>query len=353
MSSFALYRLPLQQQAVIIEQTEGEPLELMACRELDNCQGFVVAPFVADAAHPILLIHPDHKTVCNIEQIKNNLGDATKKVLEAPCTQASAEGHQPSEYHYQHDFSLFHSHLKRGDFQKIVLSRCDELPRDNSTNPLQLFCNACQRYPRLFIALVYTPKSGLWLTATPEVLLEGEGHQWRTIALAGTMRANGQEEALWSRKNRDEQQIVATYIRNNLKDSQATDISEEGPRTVSAANLLHLRTDFFFKMGDDSKMGDLLQTLHPTPAVCGLPKQETLQFIVANEHTPRLYYSGFMGPLSVEYGTHIFVSLRCMQITASHYRLYAGGGLLPESNERQEWLETEAKLDTMRQCLCQ
>ncbi|MBP5339191.1 MAG: chorismate-binding protein [Prevotella sp.] len=350
MSSFALYRLPLQQQAVLIEQTEGEPLELMACQELNGHQGFVVSPFVANANLPILLIRPDHKTIMSIEDI----GEATITIpenQEASGSQAIISHHLSTD-NYRHDFALFHSHLVKGDFQKIVLSRCEELPRDNSLKPLQLFCNACRRYPRLFIALVYTPKSGLWLTATPEVLLESDGPKWRTIALAGTMRANGQEEVQWSTKNRNEQQIVAKYIKNCLK-QLATDIDEEGPRTVSAANLLHLRTDFTFNLGKSNKVGDLLQALHPTPAVCGLPKQEALQFIVANEHTPRLYYSGFMGPLSLDHTTHLFVSLRCMQITANHYRLYAGGGLLPESNEDQEWMETEAKLDTMRQCLCQ
>ena len=354
MSSFALYRLPLQQQALWIEQTEGLPTELTTCSELNGRQGFVVAPFVTSTEHPILLIRPDRMAICSTNNLTDGLGDAATTILKAeeaanhPWTGNSG---QTAEENYRRDFALFHKHLAGGDFQKIVLSRCEQLPRSHATSPLQLFSNACQRYPKLFIALVYTPKSGLWLTATPEVLLESDGPQWRTIALAGTMRANRQEEAIWSKKNRDEQQIVATYIKDCLQGLRATNISQEGPRTVSAANLLHLRTDFFFQMGDNGKVGDLLQALHPTPAVCGLPKQEALQFIVANEHTPRLYYSGFMGPLALDSATHLFVSLRCMQITSTHYRLYAGGGLLPESNEKQEWMETEAKLDTMRQCL--
>jgi len=162
---------------------------------------------------------------------------------------------------------------------------------------------------------------------------------------------NGEgEQVCWSTKNIQEQRYVATYIKECLEQF-SDEIREEGPRTVRAANLVHLRSDFSFTLYNKVRVGDVLQMLHPTPAVCGLPKQEAFRFIVEHEHSPRQYYSGFMGPLALDSATHLFVSLRCMQITSTHYRLYAGGGLLPESNEKQEWMETEAKLDTMRQCL--
>ena len=135
------------------------------------------------------------------------------------------------------------------------------------------------------------------------------------------------------------------------------DFHEEGPRTVRAANLVHLRSDFTFTLPDDGHIGNLLQVLHPTPAVCGLPKREAFRFIVSNEHSPRRYYSGFMGPLNLPTsGTHLYVSLRCMNIVGNRFYLYAGGGLLTSSTEHQEWQETEAKLQTMQQvlnCKCQ
>ena len=76
-----------------------------------------------------------------------------------------------------------------------------------------------------------------------------------------------------------------------------------------------------------------------------------LDFILSNERFPRQYYSGFVGPLLIEQSTHLYVSLRCMHICGSKYQLYAGGGLLPESIEEQEWQETEAKMKTMRSLL--
>ena len=193
------------------------------------------------------------------------------------------------------------------------------------------------------------------MTATPEILLDGNGHNWRTIALAGTMKLEGDqlngegENMTWSTKNIQEQRIVATYITECLE--QFTDnYVEEGPRTVRAANLVHLRSDFTFSLNDNDHIGNLLQALHPTPAVCGLPKFETFRFIMNNEHTPRRYYSGFIGPMGTE-ETHLYVSLRCMNIDGDVCHLYAGGGLLKDSILEQEWNETEAKLQTMLQLL--
>ena len=162
---------------------------------------------------------------------------------------------------------------------------------------------------------------------------------------------------------------MATYIAECLE-RFTDDFREEGPRTVRAANLVHLRSDFTFKLASNDCIGDLLQALHPTPAVCGIPKRDAFQFIIRNELTPRRYYSGFMGPLKTPSGspclggekaspkqgrlegsTHLYVSLRCMNIESDRYRLYAGGGLLKDSTEEQEWLETEAKLETMRRCI--
>jgi isochorismate synthase len=214
----------------------------------------------------------------------------------------------------------------------------------------------------MFISLVYTPQSGMWLMATPETLLEGGGNDWHTIALAGTMKLEGNDlsfdtpptkgkaslsDIAWTTKNIQEQRYVATYLMECLEQF-SHQIEEEGPYTTRAANLVHLRSDFNFVLDDTSKIGELIRALHPTPAVCGLPKRQTFDFICRNESEQRRYYSGFSGPFNPTEDTHLYVSLRCMQILEDHYRLYAGGGLLRDSVEEQEWEETEAKLETMK-----
>jgi len=350
MSAFAVYRLPYGQFATMVQQTDGEPVELSSCGELNGKRGYVVAPFEVTSQQPILLIRPDKIESRNVE-----CGMWNEKSFMAE-TQAGGNPTPHSTFHipqeYAIDFANFHSQLEQGTFRKIVLARCAEEELADSIPPMELFYHACDLYPRMFISLVCTEKGGCWLTATPEILLEGKGTDWRTIALAGTVRLEGEqlsgegETVNWSTKNIQEQRYVATYIAECLEQF-TSDFSEEGPFSVRAANLVHLRSDFTFTLPSNDRLGDLLHALYPTPAVCGLPKRETFHFITHNEHTPRLYYSGFQGWLGEE-ETHLYVSLRCMKIEDRRYYLYAGGGLLKDSTEEQEWQETEAKLETMR-----
>ena len=348
MSAFSIYRLPHEDYATLVQQTEGEPAEFLSCTELNGKQGFVVAPFEVTAQQPILLIRPDRVEKRKVES-GGQIHDLCGSQDHATC---------PLDSTYAIDFANYHAQLQADVFRKIVLARCTEEESEAPIDPMELFRRACELYPRMFISLVSTSKSGEWLIATPEILLEGKAHDWHTVALAGTMKLEGDslmgegEKVTWATKDIQEQRIVTTYIAECLEQFTG-DFREEGPRTVRAANLVHLRSDFTFTLPDGQHLGDLLHALHPTPAVCGLPKRETFNFIIRNEHTPRRYYSGFMGMLDPENGTHLYVSLRCMNIDGSHYHLYAGGGLLTDSTVSQEWLETEAKLETMRRVIRQ
>ena len=341
MQAYAIYRLPHEDHATIIRQKAGDPVELNSLIELNGKKGFVVAPFEVKGDQPVVVIEGE----------KENLEVRSKKL---EVREYSSANRSLSPY-YRVDFANYHSQLENGNFRKIVLARCADEEMPMGVEKMDLFYKACEMYPRLFIALVETPQTGCWLTATPEILLDGKAQDWRTIALAGTMKLegdqlNGEGETLtWSTKNIQEQRIVATYITECLEQFTG-DFREEGPRTVRAANLVHLRSDFTFKLADNDHIGDVLQALHPTPAVCGLPKREAFNFIVKNEHTPRRYYSGFMGPLNMD-DTHLYVSLRCMNIDGDKCHLYAGGGLLKDSTEEQEWQETEAKMETMKRLI--
>ena len=348
MSAYAIYRLPREDYATLVLQTEGEPAEFLSCTELNGKHGFVVAPFEITAQQPILLIRPDRVETRKVESV-GQVHDSCGSQCYAAC---------PPDSTYAIDFANYHAQLEAGIFRKIVLARCADEASETQIDPMELFHRACELYPRMFISLVSTSKSGVWLIATPEILLEGKEHDWHTVALAGTMKLEGDslmgegEKVTWATKDIQEQRIVTTYIAECLEQFTG-DFWEEGPRTVRAANLVHLRSDFTFTLPDGRHLGDLLHALHPTPAVCGLPKRETFNFIIQNEHTPRRYYSGFMGMLDPENSTHLYVTLRCMNIEGSHYHLYAGGGLLTDSTVSQEWLETEAKLETMRRVIRQ
>lgn len=351
MTAFAIYRLPRRQTCTCVMQ-EGKATEIPACSSLSDRKGFVFAPFDISTVNPILLIRPDKVMELLPEELNSN--DFSCSLLSGNFSQTLSD----PRMRYGFDFRSFYAHLTDGQFQKIVLSRRSDEAAEIK-DPIVLFQQACKLYPRMFVSLVSTPQSGTWLMATPEILLEQRDDHWITIALAGTMALKGEQLCFehrgdeehvgirWSQKDIQEQRYVTTYIMECLEHF-STQIHEDGPYTVRAADLVHLRSDFVFSLQDSSQIGSLLYRLFPTPAVCGLPKRETFSFIRQNERVPRRFYSGFSGPLMVNDETHLYISLRCMEIQQKGYSLYAGGGLLKDSVEQSEWEETEAKMGTMR-----
>ena len=382
--SFALYRLPFDHTVTLVAQTEGLPQTVSSFDGLNGKQGFVVAPFCVSEKQPILLIRPDVVRTCHQDD-RDVLAAFFHEIgFEVPDTLMPAAdiAHDKGRLEYSRIFMLFHGAVVERMFKKIVLARSAFYPFQSDAhdatdamceqaNPscslLDLFIKACRRYPRMFVSLTVTPLSGVWITASPEMLLSGRESCWKTVAIAGTMPCadnmvqpqdcTSQVQPLdccesyphisWSQKNMDEQRIVAAYIRQCL-DSFSSEVEEVGPKTVRAANLFHLKSEFMFSLNDTEYIGSLIQDLHPTPAVCGIPKKLAQQFINDNETYPRRFYSGFSGMLNYDCHTDLYVSLRCMSVENGGFRLYAGGGIMPDSDEQQEWLETEAKMQTMR-----
>lgn len=344
MTAFAYYRLPCEQHATYVAQHVGEPEILSSVAQLNGKEGFVIAPFQPSAECPVVLIHPDE--VRDFVPEAQCVDDAKggRRVQESPCTEA-----------YARDYECFHGQLERGVFRKIVLARKSTLHTRLSAEAF--FQKACRLYPRLFVALVYTEPSGMWLMATPEILLQGNGNAFHTMSLAGTQKApattipplstKAVEGLEWPQKDQEEQQYVTDYIEACIR-TFSDDYRLQGPYTMTAAHLCHLRTDIHFRLPCADVLGDVLEALYPTPAVCGIPKEPARRFILRHEHEPRRYYSGFVGMLSPRADTHLFVSLRCMRLLPGGIcELYAGGGLLKESEMEKEWRETEAKMQTM------
>ena len=333
-----------------VEQHNGSIRELYSFDQLAGEEGFVIAPFSTTTNCPIVVLHPDE---CSTHSIP------TLEKCELYLNQPN-NPHQRKAY--SEVFGKFHAALLNQQFSKLVLSRTEEhtlhITEDQAK---QLFLHACAKYPYLFVALINTPTTGIWLMATPETLIEQTEEGWKTMALAGTQKiekkcfcsVNTGESSqnlavVWQDKEQKEQQIVTDYIVECLKKVD-TKISVSKPHTVFSAELAHLRTDISFHLTNKTQLGKLLNSLHPTPAVCGLPQQEAKEFILKNEGYHRKYYSGFVGMMNVNnFKTHFFVTLRCLNIAQEHITFYAGGGLLAASKEENEWQETENKLRTMK-----
>ena len=147
----------------------------------------------------------------------------------------------------------------------------------------------------------------------------------------------------WDAKNRREQAYVAEFITRCLSDHGYAP-EADGPRPMRAGNVVHLCTDFAFPLRHTHRLGTLLAYLHPTPAVCGYPKEEAYRFIAGHEGLDRRYYAGFLGWLDPAGRTDLYVNLRCMEWGAGAVHFYAGGGIMPESEWRSEWNETALKM---------
>ncbi|MBQ9636406.1 MAG: chorismate-binding protein [Prevotella sp.] len=374
MGAFVCYKLPHASGYVRME-VSGDPEVLTDWSELRG-RGFVVAPFEPSADCPIVVFrttqhstptthhHPSTSQPLNFSTIStsqplNFSTISTSQPLNLSTSQPFPTHHPTptprggfpdvsERERYAADFARFHAELCGGGMEKLVLSRSSVVECVDDVDVMELFERACVLYEGQFVALFSSAQTGTWLMATPEFLLEGSGRDWRTMALAGTRRRGEPREA-WSEKECREQGLVTAYLTERIG-RLTKDFWVEGPHSVEAGHLLHLRTDIGFRLPAAVGVGRLVSLLHPTPAVCGLPADEAKRFILANESHARGYYSGFCGLLD-ERETRLWVSLRCMMISGRQCRLYAGGGLLAESDEQTEWEETVAKLETMLRVL--
>ena len=236
---------------------------------------------------------------------------------------------------------------------KVVVSRSAERSLPAHFAPAQAFAELCVRYPQAFVSLVAIPGVGTWLGASPEVLLSLDDHALTTMALAGTQR-RPEDKPLhavrWGRKETVEQEMVSAYIRDFFQQAGVQGLREQGPQTVAAGNVVHLQTLFQVDLPEAERLqlaNRVLSELHPTSAVCGMPKHKALSFILAHENYDRSFYSGFLGPVHIDDRSSLFVNLRCMQLDTHSANLYVGAGVTGDSDPEAEWRETEMKAETM------
>jgi isochorismate synthase len=169
------------------------------------------------------------------------------------------------------------------------------------------------------------------------------------MALAGTQKARGDnplKNAAWTQKEIEEQALVSRYIVNCFKKIRLREYQELGPKTTVAGGLLHLKSEFLVDMRATNfpQLGSvMLKLLHPTSAVCGMPKENALDFLDSEETFDRTYFSGFVGPVNLDGETDLFVNLRCARLENNEALLFAGAGITEDSVPEKEWEETELK----------
>lgn len=354
---FVVYRKPLQNEIHAFLQENNQ---FFTSDELSE-NGFIFAPF--DNRKKAILI-PENVS-------KKLIFEYEERNLKFEVQNHKFEEKNNNESRNRH-ISLVKkgiSALNSGEMEKVVLSRKEKVPLSGK-DPLELFQQLLENYESAFVYCWFHPKVGLWLGASPETLLKVKGNNFETMALAGTQKFEGKTEVEWGEKEKKEQKFVTDEILSNLK-LFASKISVSEVHSAKAGNLLHLKTDINGQISAEN-LKEVVFALHPTPAVCGLPKEEAKKFIFEEESYDREFYTGFLGEINLQkkvsrsgnrrnvenlaYAairktTSLFVNLRCMKIEEENAILYVGGGITQDSVPEDEWQETMNKAETMKKVL--
>lgn len=330
------YRLPGAEHFTVLSSSQA-PDVLTSFDDLHKRSGFLIAPFTPSPDCPAVMVRP--------ESVEHRTAETQRPLLSLHDIAAVPDIPE----RYRETFATFHSTVRSGRFDKLVLSaRLTRSCRLDNAQTGALFLAACRTYPDFMVALFSTPLTGTWLVASPEMLIDGSGDRWRTMALAGTMPFSERE---WSGKNRREQALVERFVRTTLE-GHAEHVTAQGPESRRAGHLQHLCTAFDFDMKRE-RLGALLSELHPTPAVSGLARDGALDFIRTHEGHERRYYSGFCGPTDPCGPTQLYVSLRCVAFDEEQGEatLWAGGGIMPDSRLEEEWTEAVQKMHTVNRLI--
>lgn len=337
---FVVYNKPNSNTVYGIFQNTNE---LYTSIDYFNRPGFVFAPFSSDNKTVFFPLTHSEKLTAIFTKKEMVLNKKTTSNLES------------KNFHVNMVSKAIEA-IEKEQFKKVVLSR-KELVNISNFEISKIYNKLLQIYPNAFVYVWYHPEIGLWFGATPETLLKINDNVFDTMALAGTQVYSKVEETKWTQKEIDEQLFVTNYIVKKIS-PYTNQIKISEVETVRAGSLLHLKTVIqgVLKVDENSdSLFSLVHLLHPTPAVCGLPKEAAKKFILENENYDRSYYTGFLGELNFDNQksneTNLFVNLRCMEIVESKAQIYIGGGITKESRVEAEWEETVAKSNVMKKVL--
>ena len=295
-------------------------------------KGFVVYPFVVTEQTPQLFIKQEYtlnKFPLNVE----------KREVEYPKENIEIEFEQ-----YEASAQKLISDMNEGKYQKAVLSRTIGIEVEARRQAAEWFVSLCNCYPQAYVYIFSVPEIATWIGATPEKLLEYNGGSVTTMALAATRRVDELRD--FTPKEEREQEIVTEYITDKFNSLELNiNIS---PRFVKTAGPVeHLCNIISATDVDNNTSQQLLNLLHPTPAVAGMPLNEAMIAIKEVEKRTRRYYSGYLGGVEENNTFSLFVNLRSMEIFPNRVQLYVGGGLTSQSQVEAEWNETEHKAQTL------
>lgn len=331
---FVVYKKPLANEISIqIQKNVNDNLT----SEFDN-NGFVFAPFDSNnASYFIPASESDLYTIpinkYDFQLIEANIANSpTDKTMHINKVQQCVE------------------FIKSGNAKKVVLSRKQFVEKEKIDFETQLdaYLKLIQLYPEAMVYWWFHPSTGVWMGATPERLLTLDQEDFQTMSLAGTQLYHN--NLVWKEKEKMEQELVTNYIQSRLE-TLIDDLKTGASFTKKAGHLAHICTEINGKIKSNKSLTEVINILHPTPAVCGTPKESAFQYILTHEGYDRKFYTGFLGAIQLDKKTELFVNLRCMEWVDNGINLYIGGGITEDSIAEKEWEETVNKSQVMAKVL--
>lgn len=235
--------------------------------------------------------------------------------------------------------------IDEGTMRKVVLARTSEVALDAEASAQAVLARLGARYPSCTrFALSF--EEGTFVGATPERLVAREGDVVTSEALAGSCARGDERALLASMKNREEHAFVVEAILGALAPLCQDVKAGDRPELRTLHDVVHLRTPITGRTRSAHVL-DLVEALHPTPAVGGVPRAEALAFIRAHEPTPRGYYAGPFGFFDARGEGAFVVALRSGLLSRAHATLHAGAGIVRGSSARSEWDETALKMGAL------
>ncbi|HEY8513080.1 MAG TPA: chorismate-binding protein [Cyclobacteriaceae bacterium] len=358
----ALWRLPGKDTSTLIVAASVSKLTREdAIEELPA--GFIFAPYSDD--QPTLFIEgsiqfsvKDNTAAGALGELESLLSEESRDAIQNSETPAAGNSirraPEDEKKHYVELVRKSIEAIEAGTFEKVVPTRVKQVSLPSGFDMIATYQRLCSDHPEALVSLVHIPDAGIWMGASPELLVSVEGGRiFRTVALAGTQpykEGTPLKQVAWTQKEIEEQALVERYIISCFKKIRLREYIEHGPKTVVAGNLMHLRSDFTVDLRETNfpQLGSvMLRLLHPTSAVCGMELGPAKAFLAQHEGYDRSFYTGYLGPVNVADNTDIYVNLRCMQLRDGYALMYAGAGVTADSVPEREWEETEMKFNTL------
>ncbi len=342
---FGIYSFPEKNEFQLIFQ-KNTTLDEISLVDINTVSGFIVADFNSANTGEIIVIKPDFIITDNsnfkeVEHYLSNLEDIDHDSFHRNNIISKEDYLSRAEY--------LIDLLKKGELEKIVYSRVITKELKEPLNLKKLLETLREKYKDAFINLFHLPNVGTWVGASPETIFRLIDSHYYSDSLAGTRLINDKaEEPKWNNKEMIEQQLVSNYIESVFSELGVKRFEKFGPNTTIAGNLFHIHTTYKVNKKFVQKLeGKIIAGLHPTPAVCGLPKGDAYKLIGKAEQHERRFYTGFIGPWRLHGQSQLFVNLRCAEIGNLALNLYVGGGLTEDSIPKEEYMETIHKSQTL------